>query len=542
MIRCPLPVSLMTLLLLGAAAWAQDAPTPAPRVIDASSYLQPGAPDAGLQAALDAAAKAGGGVVELPAGRFALRRYLYLPSNVTLRGQGDQTVLTLAQDEQRADVVDSYAGKDATIKLAGDLSTLHPGVLVELWPNGPQSHHVHRRRAVVQRVEGDVLHLEQPFGYGVSAGRGGFVSWGMTTRVSAAAAVGAQSITVDRLEVFQVGDAITLTGAGDVWNHHFNYVTAIAGPTLTLHRPLTVAPAAGSIATRAMCMITADGEHDLTIENLTIAGFDNPRRPGWGNFYLAGIHTVRCRNITVRHVTIRHWYADAFSFQQGEQLTVEHCTALHNGGHGFHPGTGWTTARFAHLLSEGNGGDGLYFCWHNKHITVCDSRFIANGNHGIGGLGTPGDRHNLIENNLIADNGRSGVEITGGPDSGNVVRGNTVRDNSRSKPGAWPGILLTAGWSEGSTGAGVLGNTIQSTLEQPTQWVGIEERHAKPMEKNKDQADPTYQLMLADRNRIADNQVAGHRTADILVRGPHTELANNTGQVQQELPTPVAQP
>lgn len=62
-----------------------------------SEYLCDGsADDVQIQAALDAASTAGGGVVHLGVGTFSLSQYLKIPSYVTLEGEGDGTLLKLA--------------------------------------------------------------------------------------------------------------------------------------------------------------------------------------------------------------------------------------------------------------------------------------------------------------------------------------------------------------------------------------------------------------------------------------------------------------
>lgn len=69
-----------------------------PASLDATKYLDVSKADCGFQHAIDAAADAGGGVVRLPEGTFALRRGLVLRSNVTLAGAGiDKTILLPAR-------------------------------------------------------------------------------------------------------------------------------------------------------------------------------------------------------------------------------------------------------------------------------------------------------------------------------------------------------------------------------------------------------------------------------------------------------------
>jgi hypothetical protein len=54
--------------------------------------------------------------------------------------------------------------------------------------------------------------------------------------------------------------------------------------------------------------------------------------------------------------------------------------------------------------------------------------------------------------------------------------------------------------------------------------VGIKERHATPLEKRKDLADPATGLVMVDESTIEDNRLRGHKTADIVVRGRATQV------------------
>jgi hypothetical protein len=309
------------------------------------------------------------------------------------------------------------------------------------------------------------------------------------------------------------------------------------GDTLHLAWPLTVSPVAGSIAQRMHSLLTAEGMENVGVEDLVLEGFADARKPTAGSFYIAALHTHETRKVAVRRVVVRDWHSDAFSFQNGGDLVVEDCTATRNVGHGFHPGTDWQGAEFLRIASQNNASDGFYYCWHNRGVNIRESKLTGNGGYGVGGLGNPGDNGNVVEGNLIEGNGLAGVEMRGGPKNhGNTVVGNTIRDNSRAAPGKHPGVLVSAIWTESPTGAIVRGNVIESTLAEPTQWVGIEERHATPLEKRKELADPATGLVMVDESTFEDNRLRGHKTADIIVRGRTTQAAGNEGRVVDERP------
>lgn len=501
---------------------------------EATGKIDVNLPDCGIQAVIDEAATAGGGTVELPKGRFPLGRSLVLRTGVRLKGQGEDTVLVAALDEHRAAIAPGLAKDATTLTLDGDLSTLAIGRTLTLWTRGRLSHPKARKQATVKSVDGTTVTLEQPFG--AQTGPGAFVAWGLRTPLTAAARAGDTSVRVADPAIFAAGVGIAVTGPGDTWNHHWNQVERIEGDTLHLAWPLTVAPEAGSIAQRMHSLIIAEGVENFGVEDLVLEGFADDRKPAGGGFYLAALHTNEAKKIAVRRVTVRNWHSDAFSFQAGGDLVVEDCTAVGNFGHGFHPGTSWVGAEFSRIRSDDNAVDGFYYCWHNHRVNVHDSTFVGNGGHGIGGLGVPGDSHNRIEGNVIERNGLAGVEMIGGPDNhGNTIVRNTIRDNSRITPGKYPGVLITAVWADSSTsGAVVRENVIESTLAEPTQWVGIEEVHVPPMKGHESKADSATGLVLVDESTIEGNRLKGHKTADIVVRGRGSRVSANEGRVIEE--------
>jgi hypothetical protein len=65
------------------------------------------------------------------------------------------------------------------------------------------------------------------------------------------------------------------------------------------------------------------------------------------------------------------------------------------------------------------------------------------------------------------------------------------------------------------------GNIIRDTQAEPTQHIGVEERHGTYRDK------PTR----ADENMIVGNTFAGHRKADIVIAGNSTRCENNSDAV-----------
>jgi len=124
--------------------------------IDASDYLDPGAPDAGLQRAIDAVPA--GGTLSLPAGKFLLRRGLALKSNMTLIGVGRETVLTIAPEPPCVPLAADSAPGSAYLEVA-DARGFAPGMEVTVrdrkqsgWNAG---------FAIVTDIEGGRLRLDR---------------------------------------------------------------------------------------------------------------------------------------------------------------------------------------------------------------------------------------------------------------------------------------------------------------------------------------------------------------------------------------------
>lgn len=503
------------------------------------------APDCGLQAAIDAASAKGGGVVDLPAGTFPLHRYLFLRNGVTLRGAGEgRTILTVANPPQQRSLT-ALDRSNAVARAEGDLSGLRSNMTVCIFPGGPDSWTGGLGFPTVGSAgEGQVRFSGADKNTYIRAtNTSPYMLFGNYTRLAADAVQGDRAIRVKDPAVGAAGRALTFNGKGDLWDYSCNVITAVTGDTFYLERPLNVSAPTGTLVKLAHALITSEFQSGIGVENLTLRGFRTPAlRADWGGFTLAAFHTRDCTNVTLRNVTVENWNGDGISVQGGRNALVDHCSAFRCGGHGFHPGTGLTVGLLTNLVSGGNGGDGVYYCWHNDRVDVVDCVLTNNGNNGVGGLGIPGDIHCTVARNRIENNGASGILVLGGPDSGNTIAGNLIRNNSRNKPGTLPGIAIYAIYQEGSSGCLVVSNTIESTSEPATQWIGIEEKHAKASTNFASRADPATGLMLADRNTILSNTLRGHRTADIVVAGPHTKVGEGQGVVTQATVTATDAP
>jgi len=480
--------------------------------------------DCGIQAAIDQAS-VNGGIVRLPEGVFALRAGLVLKSNVQLVGAGmDKTVLTPARKVMRLDVAEP-ASKDGRIVLKELPDGVRVGSAVVLSSRYPPSWYGAPRPARITAVdrEAKTVTVEAPYGMVDLKPDGGHLIFGDAASPARNIAKGDTRIELHDASLFAPGDEIAIGMPDNESMKAHAFIREVEGNTLILTEPVQIDfPAWPDTKSLANMKINAliwalfpmvHGAHinDAAVRDLTIRGHDMTHiRSAQTRYTLSGLHLYNAKNVIIERVAVRDWPSDGFSIQTGDQCAVIDCQATGNLSNGFHPGTGLTNTVIERCLAQNNGA-GLYFCWHNRGHILRGNRLIQNRAGGITGLGNPGDRNNTIEDNLIAENGGPGIEINGGVVSGNVIRNNIIRDNSMAAPGKHPGILLAAA-VEDARKYTIEGNTFESTLAEPTQWVGIEEKHGKRGDK----------ATFADENIIRGNIFKGMKTADVIVAGEQT--------------------
>lgn len=468
------------------------------------------------------------GIVQLPAGTFALRRGLVLKSGIRLVGAGmDKTILTPERRPVRLDVTAVAAGtvsNEHTFTVKELPENVAVGLGVMLCPAWPPAHIVHTRPGVITGVdrEAKTVTVLSPYGaHKLASGKGVLlagVEWVLAKEIKK----GDTEIQLKNAAGIHAGDELALGVPPNesLLNHVF--VKAVNGNTLVLEAPTSVDfavwPArekfgndfASPLIWASTPMIHSAKIKNTSVSDLTVRGMAGDVYPLCANYTVAGIHLFDSQNVTLERVAVRDWYTDGFSLQTGDRCRVAHCEATGNRGNGFHPGTGFSELLFENNLSEKNGA-GLYFCWSNARQVLRNNKFIRNRGGGLTGLGNPHDQNNLIEKNLIAENGGPGIEINGGKKSGNIIRDNTIENNSQSNPGKSPGIAVYAA-NEDALDYTITGNIIRDTQSTPTQYVGIEEKNGEYQKK------PTR----ADNNTIRDNQFAGLKTADIVLAGSNT--------------------
>ncbi|MCA1809987.1 MAG: right-handed parallel beta-helix repeat-containing protein, partial [Lentisphaerae bacterium] len=244
-------------------------------------------------------------------------------------------------------------------------------------------------------------------------------------------------------------------------------------------------------------MIMIPGSHNAMVADLAIDGgphvYSREQMPG---FTCSGVHGVKAENLRVRDITVRRWPSDGISAQGGSAFVTE-CLVEDCLGHGFHPGSNITHSIWNNNIARRNGQDGFYFCRGVRNAIVSGNLLIENRMNGIGNLSAP-DAYNVVTGNVIARNGRHGIEAFEA--LGNVIGNNQVRDNSQSDVGRFAGIRL-----ESHADNIVTGNLCLDTQTSPTQKTGIE------------LVDP------AGENKFADNH-GTMVTADAVCQPPLGEI------------------
>jgi parallel beta-helix repeat protein len=497
--------------------------------IDAAPYVNRTLADCGLQKAIDEAAQQGGGTVTIPAGTFELRRGLVMKSNVHLQGAGmDKTVLTPRRHTQRLDVAADAQDNKVTLKELPD--SLQVGSAVMMASKYPPAWYGASKPAVVTAVDraAKTVTLEAPYGMVALKAGSGLLTFADAAALEKDVHKGDTEIHLKNADLFQPGDELAIGEPDNESMLAQAFVKEVRGNTLLLEAPaqrdFTVFPekkkvgnnTAATLIWALFPMVHGANFNDASVRDLTVQGHGfETIRPLETRYTLSGIHFFNTTNVHLQRVAVRDWPSDGISLQTGTACSIRDSEATGCLQNGLHPGTGLTKSLIENNLAARNG-DGLYFCWHNDGHILRNNKFVDNRGGGITGLGNPGDRHNLIENNLIARNGGPGIEINGGLESGNIIKGNTIENNSQSTPGKFPGIALYA-TAEDARDFTIEGNTIRDTQEKPTQFVGIEEKNGEYGKK------PTH----ADENIIKANIFSGQKTADIILAGEKTEVEAN---------------
>jgi hypothetical protein len=166
---------------------------------------------------------------------------------------------------------------------------------------------------------------------------------------------------------------------------------------------------------------------------------------------------------------VKNFNGDGISFQQSNDVTVEHCVSENNASLGIHPGSGSQRPVVRECVAKNNGEDGLFLCWRVRHGLFENNILEANGRFGIS-IGHK-DTDNLLRKNQVRANHQDGVffrnETLGMAGHRNRIEDNVIENNGVKEPAA--GIRV-----RGETRGLILkNNTIRDTRPSKRQNASI---------------------------------------------------------------------
>lgn len=283
---------------------------------------------------------------------------------------------------------------------------------------------------------------------------------------------GTMEATLRTVEGLRPGDELWITAPLQIgwFSRHLEIRTIanrkVTGVLVAGDPKRSYTPEAGAWGANFFPMIFIRECRNASVENMTIDGGNHlydTNRPG--DFTCSAVHGVGAQDLVVRHVTVRRWPGDGIS-AQGGTATVTGCLVEECLGNGYHPGSSIHAGIWTGNTARRNNWDGFYFCRDVRNLVVANNLFCDNRRHGIGDLTAP-DAYNVITGNVIARNGRCGLDA---PHAlGNTITGNLFQDNSQSAPGAFAALSLVD-----HAGNVITGNNFVDTQKTPTQTVAIE--------------------------------------------------------------------
>ncbi len=297
---------------------------------------------------------------------------------------------------------------------------------------------------------------------------------GHTSRLVTDGDYGEEQITVEDPSGFEVGMGVTVRDdpSGGFHTTVGTIIAQLDENTFAINTPLQADCMVhnNAIAKNTFPLISAYYAENIRIERLTIDGnrvnneYLNGCRGG-------GIFFYRVNHSQLIDCLVHDYNGDGISFQQSSDITVENCVSHHNGGLGFHPGSGSQRPTMRKNLAYKNDDDGLFLCWRVRHGIFEGNELRNNGRYGIS-IGHK-DSDNILRNNIVVGNAIHGIyfrdepEYTGG--HRNRLEGNQIFNNGASTEGS--GIYI-----DGETNdIAIVGNQIGNRAEmgEQTQRYGI---------------------------------------------------------------------
>lgn len=315
---------------------------------------EPCSPTCGIQEAIDALGEAGG-VVIVPAGQHVLRRAIRLRNRVTLRGEGQATILTRPAPVF-ADLTEDTADGDLTVRVAST-DGFKVGDQIRLMDDKQPMYH--SRELLIEAVEPDHLHCTLVYGDTKRIYRATDHAW-IGNLFPAVTAMNATGVTIESLAI----------DAGN-YPHHAERSGDFLGAgihTFQCHdlriRDVTVRrwPADGisvqdGSANVTGCMVEdcqGSGLHPGTRLNPSVWIGNIARRNRDGFFFCSTVrNTVAAHNVLIENR--RHGIWGLGDPDMGN-VVVGNVSAL-NGAHGLEAARAWGNVIAANLFRANSGAE-----------------------------------------------------------------------------------------------------------------------------------------------------------------------------------------
>ena len=463
-------------------------------VVYAADFLDPDSLTWGLQDAIDSLPEEGG-VVVLPAGTFTLRQGIVLRDGVTLQGAGDETVLMRPDHTETRLTVTATTGATYVEVESSDEFQVGDDISIIAYGESEVAHHT------IAKIEPGRIYLDGPIvvsGTYAPESTASVVNYFPLIRT----AWDYENVVTNDLVIEDLALNGNMDSSAQAWRISAPALMHLEGAVDAVIRNVT----AHNSNTGGILLI---GGHDNRIEDTTV---EMVRGHGVFAYFEADAVVSGVTVVSAGYAT-RGSSGDGIFVVGSNDVRVENSLVEHSHRHGLHPGGDLNRGGiWINNISRYNGRNGFHFCYDNFDVVATGNVLENNSQHGIAGLGLGGefgDLFNTVSDNLISGNARNGIQVNGG--SYNTIVGNTIVDNSQSRPGSYSGILLA-----NATFYTIMDNTIGTMTGQATQKYGIEE------------------YGTADDNLFVRNDLSGNVAGGVYLTGSMTTLEENTGSVHSD--------
>ena len=293
-----------------------------------------------------------------------------------------------------ADIIgNDHRALQAAVDYVGNLG----GGIVEIGPGEYlMRDSLHLRSRVTVRGAGDQTILKKDREY--------------RSRLAADGDFGEAAITVEDPTGFEIGRGVYVASKTQ---RYFHGVCATLlnrqGPYFTLSRAMNADVLVSDDGFAATVFPVISGYHleDAVVEHLTVDGNRAENPTVVDGCRTAGIFLYRGDHCLIRHCTVRNYSGDGISFQQSNDVRVEHCVVEQCAGYGLHPGSGSQRPVVTHCRAVENDLDGFFFCWRVRGGQALNNWLENNRGHGMS-IGHK-DTDNVIRGNTLIGNRRGGM-------------------------------------------------------------------------------------------------------------------------------------